>query len=137
MSVIVDTGPLVAFINKKDQFHLWSKKVFESISPPLITCESVISESVYLLKKYPNGVNIIFQILERGLVKVDFSLANEINNVKGLVEKYSDVLMSVADACLVRLAELNPKTPILTVDSDFLIYKMFGNKSLVTISPIS
>ncbi len=65
--VIIDTGPLVAFLNKSDKYHDWALTHFSQLNPPFFTCESVISEVCFLLKHTDNGPQNVFKFLEREL----------------------------------------------------------------------
>jgi len=132
--VIVDTGILVALINKNDRFHHWAIQQFANIQPPLLTCEAVISETCFLLRHYQQA-NLLLQWLEKGVLSLPFCLQEEIPALNALLQKYSDVPMSLADGCLVRLAENYSQSPILTLDSDFQIYRKNGNQLISLIFP--
>ncbi len=58
--VIVDTGVLVAILNKNDHYHAWAVQQFAKIEPPLLTCEAVLSECSYLLRDY-HRLGILFK----------------------------------------------------------------------------
>lgn len=122
-NVIMDTGPIVAFINARDKHHEWSKDQFSFIEPPLLTCESVISEACFLLKEINNGSNIVLELIKRGVINLPFKMMDSLEQIKWLLNKYSDVPMSLADACLVRMSEIYPDSSIFTLDSDFSIYR--------------
>ncbi|UOA09500.1 type II toxin-antitoxin system VapC family toxin [Methylobacter sp. S3L5C] len=132
--VIVDTGVLVAIINKNDSYHGWAIQQFSNIQPPLLTCEAIISEACFLLRRYQQS-NLLLQWLEKGVLSLPFSLQNEIQPLNILLKKYSDVPMSLADGCLVRLAEIYPQSQILTLDSDFKVYRKNGNQLISLIFP--
>ena len=132
--VIVDTGVLVAIINKNDSYHRWAIQQFADIQPPLLTCEAIISEACFLLRHYQQS-NLLLQWLEKGVLSLPFSLQNEIQSLNALLKKYSDVPMSLADGCLVRLAEVYPQSQILTLDSDFKVYRKNGNQLISLIFP--
>jgi len=121
--IIVDTGPIVAFLNKNDQYHEWAKTQFSLLNPPLITCESVISEACYLLKNFEHGASNVLELIERQLIIMPFDLQSEIVLIKKLVEKYKNIPMSLADACLVRLSGQISDSVIYTLDTDFRIYR--------------
>ncbi|MBC8382748.1 MAG: PIN domain-containing protein [Candidatus Cloacimonetes bacterium] len=121
--VILDTGPIVAFLNKNDTYHDWAKTQFSLLTPPLITCESVISEACYLLKNFTDGASNVLELVERELVLLPFDLQSEIVSIKKLLEKYKNIPMSLADACLVRLSEQISDSVICTLDTDFKIYR--------------
>ena len=133
--VIVDTGPLVAFLNKNDSYHEWVKTQFSLISPPFLSCESVISEACFLLRNFPNGARNVLELLERELIILPFDLQAESNSIKILLEKYRNVPMSLADACLVRLSEQISESIVCTLDSDFRIYRKNRRNIIPVIIP--
>ncbi|MHB8524052.1 MAG: type II toxin-antitoxin system VapC family toxin, partial [Limisphaerales bacterium] len=102
----MDTGPLVAYLNRRDQFHEWARKVWQRLHEPLWTCEAVVSEALFLLRSERMDPEPLLRLVEQALVKVAFSLADHQPDVWRLLRKYADQEMSVADACLVRMAEL-------------------------------
>ena len=53
--VLADTGPIVAYLNGRDRYHAWAVAVFKQLRPPLLTCEAVLSEAVFLLRSAPGG----------------------------------------------------------------------------------
>jgi uncharacterized protein len=121
--ILADTGPLVAYISETDQHHRWALAAFHSFYEPLHACEAVISEVLFLLRSDGVGVEAFLQRLERGAIKVDFSLDENRADVLNLLRKYADQPMSLADACLVRMAELHANCQIFTTDRDFLVYR--------------
>jgi len=127
--VIVDTGILVAVLNKHDRYHQWAVQQFSQIEPTLLTCEAVISESNFLLRHYQQS-NILLKWIAKGALSLPFNLQNEISMVDHLLVKYANVPMSLADGCLVRLAEIYPQSSIFTLDSDFQIYRKHGNQPI-------
>lgn len=134
-NVLLDTGPLVAFLNKKDYYHEWATAQFAIIKPPLLTCEAVISESCFLLRQYEDGAVNILKLLERQLLTIPFCLQDELNEIKTLLKKYKDIPMSLADACLVRMAEQLASSSVLTLDRDFVIYRKNKRKVIPTLMP--
>jgi predicted nucleic acid-binding protein len=133
--VITDTGPLVALLNRREQHHDWAREQFALIPAPAITCEAVIVEAAYLLRDTGPGIAALMQLLQRGVIALDFSLAAEFPAVTRLLKKYSSVPMSLADACLVRMAEQHASSPILTLDSHFRIYRKSGRTVISTRMP--
>lgn len=133
--VIIDSGPLVAFLNKSDQYHQWSVVQFAQLRPPFYTCESVISESSFLLRNYKNGTANIFKLLDRGLIKIQFQLHDEIDAIKYLLNKYNNIPMSLVDSCLVRMSEQITNSTICTLDSDFITYRKEKRKVISIIIP--
>ena len=125
---LIDTGPLVAFLSRRDSFHEWAKDQFVATPAPLLTCEAVLTEACFLLGKVPGGCERVFDLLARKVVKTGFRLGTEIEAVSQLMKRYRNVPMSLADACLVRMAETNPGSVLLTLDRDFRVYRMHRRK---------
>ncbi|BCX89244.1 conserved hypothetical protein [Methylomarinovum tepidoasis] len=132
---IVDTGPLVAFLDEDDRHHAWSVECFKQLPPPLLTCEAVIAETLHLLRAFPIACDLVYRWIENGLLLPDFSLTEEAASVRSLVQRYRNVPMSLADACLVRMAEQHPDHLIFTLDSDFRIYRKHRNRPLKLLTP--
>ena len=109
--IIIDTGPIVAFLNKRDRFFTWANVTFNMLEPPVYTCEPVVSEACFLLRNIEGGSVAVAELIERKLVEIDFDMSGEIQAVKKLMSKYANVPMSLADACLVRMAEIDKKLP--------------------------
>ncbi len=133
--VLLDTGSLVALVNQRDQFHQWVKTEWEQIAPPLLTCEAVITEASFLLRSVYGGQKAVMSLIERGVVQIPFCLEDEMNRVGELLNRYQSVPMSLADACLVRMAEQYASSYVLTIDSDFNIYRKERNYMIPVIMP--
>ena len=133
--MLLDTGPLVAFLDRRDEHHAWAMSRWSDIAPPLLTSESVISEACFLLRDLPAGRAAVFELLHRGVLEIAFRLDEEMKPVARLLSKYTDVPISVADASLVRMAERFPDSAVLTVDSDFNLYRKNGRQVIPTILP--
>jgi len=134
-SVLVDTGPLVALLSERDRCHQWARQAFARATPPARTCEAVLSEAWYLLRLTRRGQTALLEFIERSLVSVDFALNSEVAAVRRLVTRYRDRSISLADACLVRMAELYDEAAVLTLDSDFTIYRKNGRQVIPLIAP--
>jgi predicted nucleic acid-binding protein len=131
---ILDTGALVAYLVRSDRYHLWSVATFKKLPAALITCEAVLSETFHLLRREEGGLRALSAMLLRGGIQV-VSLAEDLEFVLTLAEKYKNVPMSYADACIVRIAETHPKTVVITTDSDFLSYRMNRNMRIPVMLP--
>lgn len=73
--IIIDTSPLVAFIDKSDNFHLWTVETWKKLSPPLLTCEAVIAESCFLLQNVHGGESAILSLLKAEVIQIPFNLS--------------------------------------------------------------
>lgn len=135
MSLILDTGPLVALLNRRDRHHGWAAEQWSLAAPPFLTCEAVIAEACYLVQPFQGAQAAVLDLMQRGILDLSFQLADESKAVSRLLNKYRDVPMSLADACLVRMAELHAHGVILTLDSDFSIYRKNGRQVIPTITP--
>ncbi|MGB6220120.1 type II toxin-antitoxin system VapC family toxin [Haloferula sp.] len=132
---LVDTGAIVALIDQRDRHHAWAKASFRSLSSDLVTCEAVLSESFHLLRKAPNGREILREFLRLDMLKSGFDLNSEQTAVLALLEKYHDTPMDFADACLVRMAETTRDSKVWTIDSDFKIYRLSNRRIVPLLAP--
>lgn len=107
--IILDTGPLVAYLVEDEQHHAWATEQFSRHEGPLVTAEAVISEAWFLLRRSPRHLRILRQMLADEVFHLSFHLEDEGPAVSRLMGRYGDVPMSLADGCLVRLSELHPK----------------------------
>jgi predicted nucleic acid-binding protein len=133
--VLLDAGPLVALLNEREQYHGWAVEQAGRLSAPFLTFESVISEGCFLLRKLPGGSQKIMDLLTRGLVQLPSRLQDEMAAVARLLTKYADVPMSLADACLVRMAEQHSESLVFTLDSDFTRYRKHGRQVIPILMP--
>jgi len=132
---VVDTGPLVALLDRGERHHAWVADRFEDLEPPLLVCEPVLAEAMYLLARYPQAGDALLDLIQNGALSVAFRVDEHLGAVRKLLRKYSDIPMSLADACIVRMAEVYDGHAVLTLDSDFLIYRKHGRASLPLIYP--
>jgi len=107
--VLVDAGPLVAFLRQSEAEHEWALAKFKELRAPYLTCEPVLAEAFFLVSVHPVGVRRFFDLLNSGLLEIDFSVLREREALWKLIHKYEDLSMSLADACIVRLAELHAR----------------------------
>lgn len=133
--VLVDTGPLVAFLNRRDRFHDWTAAQWNQIAAPMLTCEAVVSEACFLLSGIKSGSDRVMQLIQREILMLSFQLDKHIEPVKRLLLKYQSVPMSLADACLVRMSELHSNSHVFTLDADFNLYRKNGQQVIPTIMP--
>jgi uncharacterized protein len=132
---IVDTGPLVAFFDRAEQHHRWVVERIEELEAPLLVCEPVLEEAMFLLARYPTGQDALLELLHNGALSVAFHIDEHVNTLRKLLQKYRDTPMSLADACIVRMAEIHDRHDVFTLDSDFLVYRKHGRAPLRLIHP--
>ena len=135
MQLLLDTGPWVALHCRDDHHHAWATAQFASHPGPFLTCEAVVAETCFLLARAGFDPGKALMLVERGVVQIAMSLREEIAAVRALFERYDNVPASLADACLIRLSELHDPSRLLTLDSDFHIYRRHGRKSIGLITP--
>lgn len=133
--LLLDTGPWVALLCRDDTHHEWAKARFGQFPGPFLTCEAVVAETCFLLARAGFDPVRALMLLERGAVQIALSLESQIAPVRKLFERCDNVPASLADACLVRMSELFEPCSILTLDSDFGIYRRHGRKTIPVMSP--
>jgi predicted nucleic acid-binding protein len=132
---LLDTGPLVSFLGSGLEYHSWTREQWKRLPPPLLTCEPVLTEAAFLLRREGRDPDAIFALLERGVIRIALSVQDEQADLRALIHRYRNRPMSLADACLVRLAELHTGGEVFTLDSDFRIYRRHGNKVIPLLIP--
>lgn len=135
MPVIVDTGPLVAFFDQSEAHHDWVAERIDEEEAPLLVCEPVLTEAAYLLAGFPKAQDTLLELLDNGALQVAFAVKDHIGELRQMLRKYRDTPMSLADACVVRMAEMYDRHAVLTLDSDFLIYRKRDRSQLKVIHP--
>lgn len=134
-AAILDSGPLVAFLHSNEQHHDWVVEHFKLLPPRLLTCEPVLTEACFLLGFAQPAMEQIDEFLERGVIQIPFQFLVERQPVMRLMRTYRNIPMSLADACLVRMSELYPHAPVLTLDRDFGVYRRNGRQRIDAIMP--
>ena len=132
--VILDTGPLVAWLCPRDEHHPWVHRIFSEIAPGSFVCEAVLAEACHLAAKeaVPPGRVIEFV---RHIRLNPVSLVNELTAINALLNRYADAPMDLADACVVRLAELHPEAGVCTTDSHFQFFRKNAGQMIPLIAP--
>jgi predicted nucleic acid-binding protein len=132
-SVLVDSGFLVALLSRNDQYREWATAQAARFAQPWITCEAVLSEAFHLLGRQGEGT--LAALMRRGVTALPFSLEPELESVLALMDKYVNVPMSLADACLVRMAEVYPDPIVVTTDRDFIVYRRHSRQVIPCLLP--
>jgi len=132
-SALVDTSFLVALLSRRDSNHNWAAAQAPRFPPPWMTCEAVLSETSHLLGG--NGTRSLAALLRRDALVCHYRFSDDMDAVLKLLDKYSGVPMSFADACLVRMTETLNNPTLLTTDADFRIYRRHGRQVIPCVSP--
>jgi predicted nucleic acid-binding protein len=133
--VIVDTGPLVALLDRGDRDHGWVVRQGRRLPPRMLSCEAVLSEVHFLTRDIPEAKDRIETWLADGRLGLPFHVSDDHALIHELMVRYARVPMSFADACLVRMSELWPDARVFTLDSDFRIYRRNKRQALPLICP--
>lgn len=108
---------------------------FGELTPPLLTCEPVLTEASFLVRRAGGTGGEIAALVRKGVLQVAFALQQEAAAVESLMRRYRSVPMSLADACLVRMSETMDEVVVFTLDADFGIYRRRGRQVIPTLSP--
>jgi predicted nucleic acid-binding protein len=131
VKTIVDAGPLVALLNRRDSFHEWVTQALKALPLPLLTCEPVLTEAAHLTGK-PAA---LLAMLGEGSLKIGIELDEQGDAVRRLLDRYG-ARMSLADASVVRMSELSRRSRVFTLDrADFSVYRRNGREVIPLIAP--
>jgi len=134
-TVFLDTGLLVALFRERDQFHQWVKVELSRENFRFITCEAVLTETLFITKNAFPVVNAISSMIKQNLIEIKSALISDEEQVFELLNKYRDQKTSLADISLLVLYNETKDASIFTTDSDFLVYRDSKGKPLNLISP--
>jgi predicted nucleic acid-binding protein len=118
----------VALLDRTERNHAVCAEAIEESAAPLVTCEAVIAESCYLLRGQAGAAEAILENVRTGVFQIPLQLTQIAASLQRLFRKYRDREMDLADACLVHLAGELESGDILTLDSDFEVYRWGINK---------
>lgn len=122
-AVLVDTSYLVALYDTSDHDHARCLRAYESLHQPLVTCEAVITESIYMLRFASGAAEALMASIECGALEISFKLSDATGAISSTMRKYGDTPADFADACLIAMANELDTGDILTLDSDFAHYR--------------
>jgi predicted nucleic acid-binding protein len=132
MTGIADTGFLVAFVSSNDEHNDWAKSIAEQWTEPFLTCEAVLAETAFHL----GSCRPVFNLLNDGIISLAFDCKDHLRQLESLAERYADREPDFADLCLIRMSELFPKHPVITIDrGDFRIYRRNKRETIPLICP--
>ncbi len=133
--LIIDTSFLVAFLQQRDEFHSWAVAALKAHDGDLATCEAVLVETAYLLRDRLDARRRLLAAVAAGSLGIPFTLAGEAGAIGKLMDRYGNIPMSLADACLVRMAETHVEAVVFTLDQDFKIYRKSNRQVIATVMP--
>ena len=126
--ILLDTGVLVALLDRTEKTHRVCAEAVHASEAPLITCEAVIGEACYLLRNLPGAPESVIENVVAGNFQVPFQLSRDAAGLKRILQKYRDRRIDLADACLIHMADEFETPNILTLDTDFQVYRWGKNK---------
>ncbi len=127
---LIDTGPCIALFDRDDRFHTEMKSFMENFEGRLITSWAVVTETLYMLD-FDYRVQIDFlRWIDRGALEVAGPAREDLNRIIELTEKYRDRPIDFADATLLAVAERKELNSVISIDSDFEIYRTAQGKPL-------
>ncbi|WCL50723.1 type II toxin-antitoxin system VapC family toxin [Leptospira sp. GIMC2001] len=127
---LIDSGPIIALFNSKDKFHKSTLKFFKSYTGGLISSWPVVTEVIYLLSFSVEAQSDFLEWIERGSIQIVELRLEDLKYIKNRMRKYSDLPMDLADASLMCISERDGIDRIISIDSDFSIYKNLKGKVL-------
>jgi predicted nucleic acid-binding protein len=133
-AVLVDAGALIALLDRSDAHHQASVDALESVTDPLLTVWPALTEAMHLLGRVRRGQDALFDMIDDAAVSIADLGEGDLRRMKVLMRKYRDLPMDFADAALVRVAERERLTRILTFDQDFSVYSLPGRARFVLLS---
>ena len=135
-SVLIDTGVIVALLDRRERFHTLCTEAVQNLVRPLVTCEAVIAEAFHLLRRVHGAGEAVVANVAAGIFHIGLQLPSCAAEVQDILRKYRDVDIDLADACLIHLAGDLNTSDILTLDRDFEIYRWRGNRAFRLLIPL-
>ena len=134
--VLLDTGVIVALLDQSETKHAACVAILDGLENPIVTCEAVIAESCYLLRRLQGAPEVVLANVERGVFQIPFRIAQSAVAVRSILRKYQDLAPDFADACLIQMADELETGDILTLDSDFRSYRWRRNRRFNLLIPL-
>ena len=132
MKAIADTGFIVAFGNRDDTYHRWAVDLARTITEPVLTCEAVLAEASFHL----DSASYVLSLVQDEMLRVAFDWTRNLGQLQELARRYADRKPDLADLCVIRMSELNPRYAVITVDeADFSVYRRNKREIIPTICP--
>jgi predicted nucleic acid-binding protein len=133
-TVLLDAGPWVAYLRRSDRHHAWARRQF-SARESFVSCDAVLAEVCARLQYYGNDPVVALEFIKSGVVTLKFDLQANVIFVANLMRKYRDQPMDLADACLVRMTELESRGLVVTTDEHFRVYRRNGREVVPYVLP--
>lgn len=135
--VLIDTGPLVALLDRRESHPQWASGIASRLHGTFLTCGAVLSEATFVLSLHPPAMARLRKLVDDGIVCAVEENTKLWIRALVLMERYANVPMSFADACLIAMTEVTPGARVFTLDRDFLIYRQDGEKPIALLAPFA
>ena len=133
-AALIDTGPLVALLDRDDQHHQECLEAFRRLRVPPVTTWPVLTEASYLLAGVEGGPAALLELIRCGAVHVALLETADVPRMRQLLLRYADLPADLADCSLLRVAERDGLATILTLDrKDFAVYRVQGRRALTVV----
>jgi len=123
--VLVDTGPIVAILSRRDQYHRVCVEALRDMPGPLFTCWPVLTEAAWLLRRDASAVTKLLHSIDARLFEILTLTSADAKPIALLMQKYRDTGLQLADAALVHIAARDGLDTVFTLDQrDFSVYRL-------------
>ena len=132
-SVLIDAGPLIALFDKDDKYHRDIKEFVRDGAFKFVTTSAVMTEVAHMLDfNVKVQVDFFEWVMNEGVILYTVR-QRDISRIVEIIAKYSDLPMDFADATLIIAAEETEIKKIISIDSDFDIYRLPGKEKIANI----
>ncbi|MBP0019796.1 MAG: PIN domain-containing protein [Cyanobacteria bacterium SBLK] len=126
--VLVDSGIMVAFYDRKDRYHRQVLDFFSTSTSQLITTVACVTEVMWLLAPNTRVQNEFLSALEKDVFTIEHLIAEDYKRIGELNLAYQDLPADFTDLSLVAISERLNIAAIATLDKDFDIYRRYRDR---------
>jgi predicted nucleic acid-binding protein len=134
-AVLVDAGPLIALFDRSDAYHEKIKSFIRDFPCLLVSTLEVLTEVSHMLDFSVDAQIGFLEWVMRGGLRLHPIEQDDMAKLIGLVRKYRDLPCDLADATLVLAAEKTGIRSIISIDSDFYVYRLPGKTLIRNLFP--
>ncbi len=127
-NTLIDAGLIIALFDRSDKYHQPIRSFLQDNDFRLITTWPAVTEASHMLDFDVRAQVGLLTWIYRGGLRIHEIDADGIGRAIELSEKYQDQPMDLADATLIVAAEETGIREILSIGSDFLVYRAKGNQ---------
>jgi uncharacterized protein len=127
---LIDTGPCIALFDRDDRFHVEIVSFMKSFSGRLITSWAVVTETLHMLDFDYRVQTDFLRWIDRDALEIAGPLREDLDRITELTEEYQDRPIDFADATLIAIAERKQLNSVISLDSDFHIYRTAQGRPL-------